>query len=203
MRAIGLTGGIASGKSTVTEMLTAFGATVIDADRLGHRAYELGTDAFHRVVEAFGAEIVREDGAIDRVALGAKVFGEPGAMARLTDIVWPAIGMLAKASLAQARESGVAVAIVEGAVLFEAGWEVLVDEVWVISVPPAVARERLIARNGLSAEEADKRIQSQLSNVERERRADVVISTDCSLEEVRVRVTDAWQALQSRVAVTS
>ena len=124
-------------------------------------------------------------------------------MARLTDIVWPAIGMLAKASLAQARESGVAVAIVEGAVLFEAGWEVLVDEVWVISVPPAVARERLIARNGLSAEEADKRIQSQLSNVERERRADVVISTDCSLEEVRVRVTDAWQALQSRVAVTS
>ena len=186
----------------MTATLAELGATIIDADRLGHRAYEPGTTPFDQVVAAFGAEIVGADGTIDRSALGAKVFGEPGAMTRLTDIVWPAIGQLAGQEIAAAKAAGAEVAVVEAAVLFEAGWETLVDEVWVISVPRAVARERLIARNGFSAEEADKRIAAQLSNAEREARADLVISTDCSLDEVRARVQRAWQALQTRATVT-
>lgn len=198
MRSVGLTGGIASGKSTVTATLAELGATIIDADRLGHQTYEPGTETFGQVVAAFGDEIVGADGTIDRAVLGGKVFGEPGAMTKLTDIVWPGIGALAVAAIEEARAAGVAVAVVEAAVLFEAGWEVLVDEVWVITVPPAVARQRLMDRNGFSAEEADKRIASQISNAEREARADQVISTDCSLDEVRTRVEAAWQALLSR-----
>ena len=198
MRSVGLTGGIASGKSTVTATLAELGATIIDADRLGHQTYEPGTETFGQVVAAFGDEIVGADGTIDRAVLGGKVFGEPGAMTKLTDIVWPGIGALAVAAIEEARAAGVAVAVVEAAVLFEAGWEVLVDEVWVITVPPAVARQRLLDRNGFSAEEADKRIASQISNAEREARADQVISTDCSLDEVRTRVEAAWQALLSR-----
>ena len=202
MRSIGLTGGIASGKSTVTGTLADLGATIIDADRLGHRTYEPGTETFAQVVAAFGDDIVGEDGTIDRPTLGGKVFGEAGAMTRLTDIVWPGIAALAVEEMEAARAAGVEVAVVEAAVLFEAGWESLVDEVWVISVAPAVARQRLIDRNGFSAEEADKRIGSQLSNAEREARADVVISTDCSLDEVRSRVESAWQALQARTSMT-
>jgi dephospho-CoA kinase len=184
MRSIGLTGGIASGKSTVTAMLAGLGATVIDADLLGHRTYEPGTATF------------------DRVVLGRKAFGDAGALTRLTDIVWPGIGVLAVEELAAADAAGAEIAVVEAAVLFEAGWETLVDEVWVISVPPDVARARLVARNGFSAEEADKRIASQLLNAEREARADVVISTDCSLDAVRDRVEEAWQELHTRSMTT-
>ena len=106
MRSIGLTGGIASGKSTVTGTLADLGATIIDADRLGHRTYEPGTETFAQVVAAFGADIVGEDGTIDRPTLGGKVFGEPGAMTRLTDIVWPGIAALAVEEMAAARAAG-------------------------------------------------------------------------------------------------
>ncbi len=202
MRSIGLAGGIASGKSTVTAALADLGATVIDADKLGHRAYEPGSAAHARVVAAFGEEIVGPDGTIDRAALGARVFGAPAEMTRLTDIVWPAIAELVDEELDAARAAGASVAAVEAAVLFEAGWESHFDEVWVISAPPEVARRRLMDRNGLSAEEAGKRIASQLGNAEREARVDIVIRTDCSLDEVRGRVEAAWNALQDRIAAT-
>ena len=202
MRSIGLSGGIASGKSTVTATLADLGATVIDADKLGHRAYEPGTAPFAQVVAAFGEEIVAPDGTIDRAALGGKVFASPDAMTQLTDIVWPAIAGLVAGELDAARAAGAPVAAVEAAVLFEAGWDALFDEVWVISAPPGVARQRLMDRNGFSAEEAGKRIASQLSNAEREARAGVVIHTDCSLDDVRGRVEAAWSALQARLAAT-
>jgi phosphopantetheine adenylyltransferase/dephospho-CoA kinase len=200
MRSIGLTGGIASGKSTVTAALADLGAAVVDADKLGHRAYEPGAAAYNQVVAAFGDEIVAADGTINRAALGAKVFGAPAEMTKLTDIVWPAIAGLVVAELDAARAAGAPVAVVEAAVLFEAGWDHLFDEVWVISAPPDVARRRLMDRNGFSAEEAGKRIASQLGNAEREAGAGVVIRTDCSLDEVRGRVDAAWDALQDRIA---
>ena len=201
MRSIGLTGGIASGKTTVSAILADLGALIIDADRLGHRAYEPGGDTFRLVVKAFGPDIVAADGTIDRAALGARVFADPRQMMRLTEMVWPAIGALAQEELATEAATGVEVAIVEAAVLFEAGWEALVDEVWVVSVPPLVARERLMRRNGLSAAEAEARIASQLSNAEREARADIILSTDCPLAQVRGRVEEAWRGLQARIAL--
>ncbi len=195
MRSIGLTGGIASGKSTVVQQLQELGAATIDADLLGHQTYEPGTETFRQVVEAFGEDLVAEDGTIDRSKLGPKVFGHPDGMKRLTDIVWPGIRALAEAELAQLRSAGTAVAVLEAAVMIEAGWQDLVDEVWVVAVSRDTARERLMARNNLSAEEADKRIDSQISNDERLKHADVLISNDCSMDAARSRVDRAWSGL--------
>lgn len=199
MRSIGLTGGIASGKSTVSKILAERGAVLIDADLLGHQTYEPGSETFAQVVAEFGDEIVAADGTIDRQALGGKVFGHPDGMGRLTGIVWPGIRALAAAELARLDEAGTAVAVLEAAVMIEAGWQDMVDEVWVVTAPPDAARERLMERNGLSAEDADKRINSQISNDERFEHADLVISTDCSLEEVAGRVHEAWDGLQQRI----
>ncbi len=200
MRSIGLTGGIASGKSTVVELLREFGAATIDADKLGHQTYEPGTDTFNAVVAAFGDELVADDGTIDRRVLGGKVFGKPDQLKRLTDIVWPGIRALAAAELRRLDAAGTEVAVLEAAVLIEAEWQDLVDEVWVVSVSPDAARERLMARNNMSAEDADARINSQLSNDERLRHADIVLDTDCPLDEVRGRVEAAWTALARRSA---
>lgn len=200
MRSIGLTGGIASGKSTVVELLREFGAATIDADKLGHQTYEPGSDTFRAVVAAFGDELVAEDGTIDRRVLGGKVFGKPDELKRLTDIVWPGIRALAAAELQRLDAAGTEVAVLEAAVLIEAEWQDLVDEVWVVSVSADAARERLMARNNMSAEDADARISSQLSNDERLRHADIVLDTDCPLDEVRGRVKAAWTALAERSA---
>ena len=200
MRSIGLTGGIASGKSTVVELLREFGAATIDADKLGHQTYEPGTDTFNAVVAAFGDELVADDGTIDRRVLGGKVFGKPDELKRLTDIVWPGIRALAAAKLQRLAAEGTEIAVLEAAVLIEAEWQDLVDEVWVVSVSPAAARERLMARNNMSAEDADARINSQLSNDERLQHADIVLDTDCPLNEVRGRVEATWTALARRCA---
>ncbi len=195
MRSIGLTGGIASGKSTVVNQLRELGAATIDADLLGHQTYEPGTETFAQVVAAFGDDIVADDGSIDRGKLGPKVFGHPDGMKRLTDIVWPGIRALAEAELARLATAGTEVAVLEAAVMIEAGWQDLVDEVWVVAVSRDTARERLMARNNFPAEEADKRIDSQITNDERLKHADVLISNDCSMEAAARRVNRAWAGM--------
>ncbi|GMV85247.1 MAG: dephospho-CoA kinase [Dehalococcoidia bacterium] len=199
MHVIGLTGGIASGKSTVTRFFLDRGVPVIDADILGHRTYDPGTETFEAVVRAFGPELVAPDGSIDRKVLGSRVFGKPEELKRLTDIVWPGIRKLASQALAEYEAAGNSVAVLEAAVLFEAGWEDLVDEVWVVVVEPELAVERLGARNGLDPEAARARINSQLSNAERMARADVVIENNSSLEALETRIQEAWNQLQGRL----
>lgn len=190
---IGLTGGIASGKSTVARYLAQLGAHVIDADRLGHQVYEPGTPGFDRVVEAFGREVVGTDGRIDRKVLGGKVFGNPDALKRLTDIVWPEIRALAEAEMARiSADDPKRIVVLEAAVLFEAGWESAVDEVWAVIVPPEVAVQRAGARDGLPAAEVQKRIAAQMSNDERCRRADVVIDNAGDPETLLARVDREW-----------
>ncbi len=141
MHVIGLTGGIASGKSTVTRFFLDHGVPVIDADILGHRTYDPGTDTFEAVVRAFGPELVAPDGTIDRKVLGGKVFGRPDELKRLTDIVWPGIRRLATEALSEYETGGNAVAVLEAAVLFEAGWDDLADEIWVVVVEPDLGLE--------------------------------------------------------------
>lgn len=160
MIAIGLTGGIASGKSLVSAMLAERGVPVVEADRVGHESYRRGSEAHRRVVEAFGPEVVARDGEIDRRALGARVFADPEARRRLEGIVWPAMQRMMAERLEELRGQDVPVAVLEAAVLIEADWLPLVDEVWLVTVPEDVARQRLISRNGLSAEEADARIRA-------------------------------------------
>lgn len=193
---IGLTGGIASGKSTVARYLAQLGAHVIDADQLGHRVYEPDTPGFRRVVEAFGGDVVGADGRIDRKVLGGKVFGNPEALKRLTDIVWPEILALAEAEMARvAAHDPQRIIVLEAAVLFEAGWQGAVDEVWAVVVPSEVAIARAGARDGLPPAEVQKRIDSQMSNDERSRRADVVIDNAGDTETLLARVDREWLRL--------
>ncbi len=196
MLVIGLTGGIASGKSTVARLLAERGAVVVDADKLGHRAYQRDRPAFARVVAAFGPDVVGADGEIDRRTLGAKVFGDANAMRRLTDIVWPAILALAKDEIAAARRAGAAVAVLEAAVLLEAGWQSEVDEVWAVAVPPHVAVRRATARDGVDAEAVRARIAAQLSNEERAAKADVVIENSGSPKALAERLRRQWRRLR-------
>lgn len=192
---IGLTGGIASGKSTVAGLLAEHGAVVVDADKLGHRAYRPGRPAFARVVSTFGSEVVGADGAIDRKALGALVFGDASALRRLTDIVWPEILALAKDEIAAARRAGAMVAVLEAAVLLEAGWQSEVDEVWAVTVPPHVAVQRATARDGVDADAVRARIAAQLSNEERAAKADVVIENTSSRQALAERLRRQWRRL--------
>jgi phosphopantetheine adenylyltransferase/dephospho-CoA kinase len=199
LHVIGLTGGIASGKSTVTRFFRDHDVPVIDADLLGHRTYEPGTDTFNAVVAAFGDDLVAPDGTIDRRVLGAKVFGKPDELKRLTDIVWPGIRKLASEELAEYEAAGNDIVVLEAAVLFEAGWEDLVHDIWVVVVEPELAVQRLASRNGLDPEAARARIASQLSNAERVARAHVVIENNGSLEALEQRIQEVWDQLQRRL----
>lgn len=199
MIVVGLTGGIASGKSTAAELLKALGAVVIDADRLGHRAYEPGSVGFEAVVNEFGHEIVSEDGTVNRLVLGGKVFGDPEQMQRLNAIVWPAIRRLAQEEIAECRRRGAEVVVLEAALLIEAGWDDLADEIWVVSVKPERARARLKQRNGLPEDQAQARIDSQLSNRDRQQHADVKIDNSDTLEKFEKRIKAQWQKLQKRI----
>ncbi|MBF6599171.1 MAG: dephospho-CoA kinase [Dehalococcoidia bacterium] len=194
-RVIGLTGGIASGKSVVRERLEARGAFVMDADKLGHEAYTPGTDCFREVVAAFGEDTVSAEGEIDRKALGAKVFDDPVQRRRLEGIVWPWMRRTMEQRLAGLRADGVPVVVLEAAVLVEADWVPLVDEVWVVTAPPALARERLIARNGLTPEQAEARIAAQLTNEQRAARAEVIIENSGTLAELERRVDEEWRRI--------
>lgn len=196
MIVVGLTGGIAAGKSTVARALARRGAHVIDADRLGHRAYEPGTRAHREVAAAFGAGVVAADGRIDRAALGKRVFGKPAELRLLTDIVWPEIRRLAEAELAALRVSRPdAVAVLDAAVLLEAGWEDLCDEVWVVVVERATAARRAVARGGLAPEAVEARIDAQLSNAARSARADVVIDNDGDEAALHAQLDAHWRRL--------
>lgn len=196
---IGLTGGIASGKSTVATTLQSWGAYVIDADKLGHRAYVKGTDAFHKVVAQFGEDIVGADGEVDRRALGAKVFAEGGSLKQLTDIVWPAIYDMAAAEIKQSLDSNPnTVVVLEAAVLIEAGWQSLVDEIWVTTVDPSTAIERASARDGVDADAVQARIDAQLSNAERTAEAAVVIDNSADEPQLLAQLENHWKNLQER-----
>ncbi len=194
MRVIGLVGGIGSGKTTAAEMLAELGAEVLYADRIGHEVYRPGGAGFAAVVEAFGPDIVGPDGQIDRKALGAVVFSSADQLERLNAIVHPLLRAEIERRIRAARSEGRAQALVlEAAILLEAGWRDLVDEVWVISAGRDRVTERLAAQRGLSAEQVGARIAHQMSDVERRAAADVVVENDGSPDDLRRRLRARWQ----------
>lgn len=195
---IGLTGGIASGKSTVAQALGDRGAYIIDADKLGHTAYLAGSAAFHQVVAAFGSDVVAADGEIDRRKLGGKVFGNEAALKQLTDIVWPAIRAMAEKEIANAqRAAPERIVVLEAAVLIEADWLDLADQIWVTVVEPAVAIERACARDNLSADAVQTRLDAQLSNDERRSYADHVIDNSSDQAHLLAQVESLWATVAS------
>ena len=188
---IGLTGGIAAGKSTVSERLGALGAHVIDADRVGHRVLmREGGEAYDGVVAAFGAEILDEAGEIARPRLGRLVFADPARLAELNRLSHPPMAARMRGEIedVRAQPSPPPFIVLDAAVLFEAGWDALCDEVWTVSTAPERALARLVARNRLSPEAARARIDAQLGNAEREARADRVIRNDGTLDALAAAV---------------
>ena len=192
MLKIGLTGGIGTGKSSVTEAFQSLGAAVINADLLGHDAYLPGTIGFEEVVTEFGQEIVGSDGQIDRKKLGPIVFSDSAKMDRLNEIMHPLIRDLIYERLVSLESSQNKVAVVEAAILIEAGWKSLFDERWVVISDREEVINRLGVRNGLSREDAVKRIDSQMSNNERIEHGDVVVENTGSMEDLQTRVNSLW-----------
>ena len=187
MKVIGLTGGIAAGKSSVATILQSqCGATVLDADKFGHAAYKKGTPAYDSLVAHFGSAIVKPDDGeeIDRRELGKIVFADPAQMRALEAIVWPEILRLLQAELAKLESEAAAetaqvplLVVVEAAIMLEAGWhkQLPLSALWVVTVPMEAARARLMARNALTEEDAEKRIRAQMTNEERVAQADAVL----------------------------
>jgi len=196
MKVIGLTGGIGSGKSTVSQFLSELGATVLDADKVGHQCYQPGTEARKDVVDAFGEEIIAPDESIDRKKLGAIVFGDPEALIRLNQIMHPRMYDMMADQIEEYRLGGVEVVVLDAAVLFEGGWTPLVDEIWITVASEPTVVQRVRERTGLPEEQIRSRIRSQLSNEERKEKADLVISNDGGLDELREKVEELWKGLK-------
>jgi dephospho-CoA kinase len=193
---IGLTGGIGAGKSTVTQMLEELGTAVIDADKVGHQIYLPDLPAWCEIVDTFGPSVLNADRTIDRQALGKLVFASPEALRTLNRIVHPKMFDRMLELIAEMRARGWMKAIVvEAAVLIEANWMALVDQVWVVVASETVVVDRLAKQRALSPEHVRTRIAAQLSNDERLKYAHVVIRNDGSLEEVRHAVQQAWDQL--------
>lgn len=194
MISIGLTGGIGSGKSEAARVLRGLGAVVIDTANLGHEAYRKGAPCFDQVVREFGRGITGPDGEIDRKKLGAIVFASPAKLKRLEEIVWPRIAEALRGKLEEARRGRAELAVIDSAMLLEAGWDAYADEVWVVAAPEDQVVARVVKRDGLTEGQVRQRIAAQMPNTERRARAKLIISNDSDLATLGQRVTAAWRA---------
>ncbi len=193
MKVIGLTGGIGTGKSAAAKILAGLGAVVIDADRVGHDVYKPGTEGWSRVVSAFGGDIVAADGTIDRKRLGAIVFSDAARLAELNRLVHPLIARAVGAEIASRRQAGQTQPIVvEAAVLIEANWRSLVDEVWVVVADPERIVERVMAQRGLARQAIEARMKAQLTDAERRAHADIVVDNSGTVEELQHQLQVLW-----------
>lgn len=196
---IGLVGGIGSGKSVAAAILAELGAQLINADVVGHEVYEPGKPGFDAIVAAFGNEVVGGDGRIDRKRLGPLVFADDAKLARLNAIVHPLIRAEIERRIALARATpGLRVVVVEAAILLEAGWRSLVDQVWLVSARREDVVERLSSQRGMAEAETAARMAKQMTDAERRRAADVVIENAGSLDDLRARLSGLWQTLVPR-----
>jgi dephospho-CoA kinase len=195
MLLVGLTGGIASGKSTVSILLAEHGAEVIDADLIARHVVEPGEPAWHKIREHFGADVFRDDGTIDRRRLGDLVFADRAKLALLNEITHPAI--LARiADRLEAVGATEEIVVLDAALLVETGLDAGADVVVVVDAPPEAQLDRLAAR-GMDPAHARARVAAQAEARERLDRADVVVRNDGTLEELAEKVDGLWLDLQA------
>lgn len=192
MKVIGLTGGIASGKSTASAYLRELGAAIVDADAISRASTRRGGAAFEAVCAAFG-DILGADGEIDRRKLGGVVFADEDARRKLNSIVHPAVMAESRAQIENARALGVKMCILDVPLLFETGMEKLCDETWLIYVPREEQIRRMAERDGLDAAAAAARIDSQMPLEEKLKRADVAIDSSGTIEQTREKLCRLWE----------
>ena len=194
MKIIGLTGGIACGKSTVSTELRAHGAAIIDADALAHELSQPHQPIYNAYVERFGREIVTADGTLDRAAIARRVFADPAVRAEVDAIAHPLIRMAAEERLRAARDENKRAAVLDVPLLFEAGWDELADETWVVALPREEQLARLLARDtSMDEGEARARIAAQMPLAEKCARADVIIDNSGTKEEIREYIGKLWK----------
>ncbi|NEA68340.1 dephospho-CoA kinase [Streptomyces sp. SID12488] len=199
MLTVGLTGGIGAGKSEVSRLLVARGAVLIDADRIAREVVAPGTEGLAAVVDAFGAEVLAEDGGLDRPKLGSIVFADPEKLAVLNSIVHPLVGIRSRAL--EAAAAGDAVVIHDVPLLAENGLKSLYDLVIVVDASPETQLDRLVRLRGMTEHDARARMAAQATREKRLEIADVVIDNDVPLEKLEQRVTDVWADLVRRARV--
>ena len=194
MLTIGVTGGIGSGKSTVTKFLAELGAPIIDADKVGHAIYAPDGPAYRDVIAAFGSEILASDGTIDRRKLGPIVFADAGALKRLNSIVHPKMFSRMGEMIEHLRAGGERNPIVvEAAILIEANWQALFDEIWLVIASKEQVVERIERDRGLKPEQTKARIRAQLSDEERQKHSTLLITNNGTIDELREKVAHLWQ----------
>ncbi len=194
-RVIGLTGGIATGKSTVSRLFRELGAPVVDADLIARRVVAKGSEALQELVDLLGPQILKPDGSLDRARLGEIIFADPEIRQKVDEIMHPRVFVqmqeATQKALASARGP---VVILDVPLLFESGYTLrLADETLVVYAEPSVQKARLMARNNVDAAEAERRIASQMSLEEKLRRADYVIDNSGSLSETEKQVRRLWE----------
>lgn len=192
MYLIGLTGGIAAGKSTVSAMLKEYGATIIDADQCAREIVEPHTAAWQAIVDYLGEKILLPDQKINRKALGTLVFKDHELRKWLESVTHPAIMRAMKEKIEAAKKNGVSIAVLDAPLLIEVGWQNMVNEVWLVYVNEATQLARLMTRNKLTEQEAFNRIHSQMSLQEKKKYAQVFIDNSGTLEQTAVFVRVAW-----------
>lgn len=194
MRVIGLTGGIASGKTAVSDLLAALGAAILDTDLIAREVVEPGRPAWRDIQAEFGPEVFLPDGQLDRARLAARVFSDPAALERLNAITHPRIreNLMQRLESLRNAPSPPPAAVLVVPLLFEKGLDAWVEESWVVDVPETLQRERLAARDGLSPEAVTARLASQMSRADRRARATHVIANEGDRQALAAQVEALW-----------
>jgi len=193
MKIIGLTGGIATGKSQVSSMLSELGAIIIDADIVAREVVQKGLPAWQQIKDEFGQEYLLSNGELNRKKLGKLVFTNPDALAKLNSITHPAIkGRIEDRINNLKAQDFKGVVVVDAALLLETGWETMVDQVWVVDAPMEKRIERLMIRDNFTRDQALSRINSQMSQQERIAKADKIIYNNSDIDSLREQVQRIW-----------
>lgn len=193
MKIIGLTGGIATGKSQVSSILSELGAMVIDADIVAREVVQKGLPAWQQLKDTFGKEYFLSNGELNRRKLGQLVFSHPDELAKLNSITHPAIKAKIEERINDLKVQGYnGIVVVDAALLLEAGWETMVDQVWVVDAPMEKRIERIMKRDNLTRDQALSRINSQMSQQERIAKADKIIYNNSDIDSLREQVQRIW-----------
>ncbi|MDF2569547.1 MAG: coaE [Sporomusa sp.] len=197
MYLIGLTGSIASGKSTVSKMLRELGAYIVDADKLSNEITQTGKPAWREIVETFGKNITEKDGQINRRRLGQIIFADAKARERLECITHPRIKEEAMVAIAKAQDQGYSIIVLDAPLLIEVGWHTWVNAVWVVYVDEKAQIVRLMMRDNSTYEDAMARIRAQLSLQKKLEYADVVINNSKTIDNTKEQVFKAWREISA------
>ena len=193
MRVIGLTGGIACGKSNVSSVLKELGATIVDGDRLSRELTMPGGAALPDIRRTFGDGAFLPDGSLDRRALGKIVFSNPVQRKALDTLMQPRLRTMIRDSIAKAKEQGAPLCVLDMPLLYETGLDKLCDRVWCVYLPEEEQLQRLMARDGFTREEAMQRLRSQMPTEEKAARAQVIIDTSGSIDYTRRMIPALYQ----------